>query len=37
MNTMVQYYEVQKQFGQAPFQGKGFDIQLLRKKFPVEQ
>ncbi len=29
---IVQNYEVQKQFGQAPFQGKGFGIQLLRKK-----
>ena len=29
---IVQHYEVQKQFGQAPFQGKGFGIQVLRKK-----
>jgi hypothetical protein len=37
MNTMVKYYEVQKQFGQAPFQGEGLSIQLLRKEFPAEQ
>ena len=31
------HYSIQKQFGQAPFQGKGFGIQLLRKRSSTEQ
>ncbi len=31
------HYSVEKQFGQAPFQGKGFGIQLLRKKSSAKQ
>ena len=34
---IVQNYEVQKQFGQPPFQGKGFGIQLLKKLSSTKQ